>query len=1024
MRRLILFCFLIGSLQVFAQATEKYQSVLSGFYHAEELFEKEQYSAARKEFRLFVDQYQGSKNDPYYMKALYYEGLSALRLYNNDAVDLLQKFNKDYPESVYKSAIMLEIGRYYYQKKDYKKSVEWLAQLSSHDVEPEDKQEYYFKLGYSYYEEQQFPEAKNAFYEIKDSTSQYGTPALYYYSHLSYKDGSYTIALQGFQKLLPDPRFRTVVPYYITQIHYLQGNYQEVTNFAPQFVDSLKPADQIELNHLIGDSYYKLGKYDESVPYLEAYNLKAATTRDDDYALGYAYFRSGAYDKSIKYFDKVSRIKDTLGQISLYHAAEAYLKLDQPAYARKAFGAAAEINKDLMIQEDALYNYAVLSYKIDLNPYDEAVTALEEYLQRYPDSPRKNVVYQYLVNVYASTRNYEKALESLDKLDNKDIKLKTAYQIIAFNRGVELYQNGQYSKAIDAFALVKKYPVSQEVSAKAVFWTADTEFMQKDFRKSIDDYSVFTTMSQSGATGLKDDAYYNMGYACLESKDLEGMKQSFTNFLQQPDLTKKKKADAEMRLGDVYYLKNDNAAAIQHYEAAFALKSGAEDQALYYLSRLYGLSGNRDKKIAALTDIINNYPKSQYVQSSIYAAGESFFQAKNLDKAQRYFEQLVKDYPNSLLVKDALHYIGDINFQKGNFSQAEAYYKRVLSDYGGNDRETCRREVEALADIYTAQKNLEKVEALATQYPCADSIRFQVEDKFYTQAIKPYEDSNFVQSLEEFNRYLAKYPEGKYTTEIMAYKADALYRLKREEEAVAIYKVLLEKPDNDFTEVAAQRTSKFLYNSKKYEEALPVYSRLEKVARDPENIYSANLGLMRCHFIVENYSNVVEYAQKVLQTAKINNTVKLEGEFALGISLARTDRYAESLAHLEYVIKNTTTEFASEARFTIAESYYKQNDNPKAEEQIRLLLKMKPSYNFWIAKALILQTRILVAKNDLFQAEQTINSVIENYKVTDDGILNEAGELYDEIMQLKNEPKTIEERGETEIDLNPGEGQK
>jgi hypothetical protein len=73
-----------------------------------------------------------------------------------------------------------------------------------------------------------------------------------------------------------------------------------------------------------------------------------------------------------------------------------------------------------------------------------------------------------------------------------------------------------------------------------------------------------------------------------------------------------------------------------------------------------------------------------------------------------------------------------------------------------------------------------------------------------------------------------------------------------------------------------------------------------------------------------------------------------------------------------------------------------------------------------VAKGLILQSRILIIQNDLFQAEQTLKSVIDHYPDEEDGILSEANELYDELMQLKNKPKAVEQPGETIIEVNEG----
>jgi hypothetical protein len=80
---------------------------------------------------------------------------------------------------------------------------------------------------------------------------------------------------------------------------------------------------------------------------------------------------------------------------------------------------------------------------------------------------------------------------------------------------------------------------------------------------------------------------------------------------------------------------------------------------------------------------------------------------------------------------------------------------------------------------------------------------------------------------------------------------------------------------------------------------------------------------------------------------------------------------------------------------------------------------MKPSYDFWIAKGLILKSKILVEEADLVQAEQNLNAVIEHYPITDDGILQEAEELMVTIERLKNTtPESTEGENETKIEID------
>ncbi len=1027
MNRLLVILSILVTFSAVAQTSEKYNSEYATFFRGEELFEKEQYGAARKEFRSFIDQFQ-QKNDPMYLKALYYEGVSALELFNNDGVTLLEDFNKNYPESIYKTRIYYKLGRYYYQKKDYKEAIAWFSKLRAFDVDPEDKDEFFFKLGYANFQESNFPAARTAFYEVKDGTSQYSAPSLYYYSHIAYMEQSYQTALEGFEKLLSDKRFKEVVPYYITQIYYLQGRYADVTKFAPALVDSVKTSSVSSMNHLIGDAFYRVGKYDEAVLYLELYNKKENTTREEDYQLGYAYYRSSNFDNAIKLFDRVSQVKDTLGQIAFYHIGECYLKKGNNAYARTAFEQAAVMDGvDPKIQEDALYNYAILSYKLDINPYDEAVEALELYLKKYPNSDRKSEVYQYLVNVYTSTNNYEAALKSLDKLANKDIRLKTAYQIVAFNHGVELFQKADYTKAIDAFALVEKFPVDAEISAKAKFWTADAYYHLDNYQKAIQEYKSFISSPGNYASNLRGEAYYSLGYAYLNTAKKDNpenplLVSAFDNFLQSNPKDKIKKADAYMRLADYYYITKRNELAIKNYKSAYELKSGNEDQALFYMALTYGLSEKgTDEKIRNMQDIVNNYPRSQYMMPSIYEIGISYRFKEQDDKALPYFQQLIKDYPTANLVPQAELNVADIYFKKKEYAKSEALYKKVIAEHE-TERIICSSVVDGLTNIYKARKELDKIDELKI-YPCYQGD--DLEDTYYESAIEPYMDSSFREAIPDLEKYLQKYPGGKYEVEISAYLANAYYRTGNEAKALEMYRTVLEKPNTEFTELAAIRVSRNLYNNGDYEGALVYYNKLEQVTSRPATIYNTQIGLMRCHFLLENWANAADYAKKVLAGAPSgtpastpNSGIKLEAEYVKGVSLYHEENYTEAKPSLEWVVKNTTTELAPESKFYIAEMYYKQKDNVKAENEIRALLKMKPAYDYWTAKALILQSKVLIAKNDLFQAEHTLSSVIDNYTEPDDGILLEANQLWDELMQLKTVPKTVEEKQKTEIEIN------
>lgn len=1020
MRKLLWAFILISSQLSWGQSTDKYNSVYAGFYRAEELFLKEQYAAARKEFHDFTRSFK-DVNDPLYIKARYYEGLSALELFQNDAIDLLETFNQNYPESIYKNAIFFRIGKYYYQKKDYEKVIEWFNKLETADVDKEDQDEFRFKLGYSYYDQGKLIEARSAFHEVKDGTSQYANPSLYYYSHIAYVFGSYQTALEGFEKLKADEKFAPIVPYYLAQIYYLQGRYSEVPQLATQLTDDGKITNQTDINLLIGDSYYKLGKYEEAVPFLEKYDAKAQTTRENDYALGNAYFKSRNYEKAIKVLDRTTRIQDTMAQFAYYQIGQSYLGTNQPIPARAAFEQAAKMDFRPDIREDALYQFAVLSYKLDLNPYDEAVIALERYLQEYPNSSRKEDVYQYLVNVYTTTNNYGKALESLDRLPNKSVQLKKAYQVIAYNAGVEMYQKANYTEAIRLFDLVEKYPLDAVVSGKAKFWAADAYFQNKQYSKAKTGYREFLSSSSAANKDLRADAYYNIGYVDLILKDTSDAIEQFKLYTQQTGLYNKTKlADAYMRIGDGYYSMRVNEPASAAYVNALNLKAGYEDQALFYLGRTYGFMARNDDKIRVLKDLIEDYPKSKYIQLGIEELANTYKSKGSFTEALKYYNQIISDYPQSNSVKYAMVEIADIYYKKGEYLKAEADYKKILNTYS-SVREICEAAGQNLANVYAALKQPEKIDLIIANYPCAKIGTSEQEDLFYELAYNSYKDSNYTEAIGGITKYLDKYPTGKYANELKVFLANSYEQTGDMVEAIKWYRASLEGPNTAYTEFSALKVSKYLYNDGKYEEALPYYKRLETISSDPAVIYNAQLGIMRSSFLLENMAEAVNYAEKILKSAQLNPKVRMEAEYAKAMGSYQLADYDKAKPSLEWIVKNNTTIMGAEAKYTLAEMYFKQNNFTQSEKEITGLLKMKPSYDYYVAKALILQTRIFMEKEDYVQAEQKLKSVIDNYPFNDDGILEEANVLWDELMITKNQPKEVDPGKQPIIEVDGGQ---
>ena len=279
-------------------------------------------------------------------------------------------------------------------------------------------------------------------------------------------------------------------------------------------------------------------------------------------------------------------------------------------------------------------------------------------------------------------------------------------------------------------------------------------------------------------------------------------------------------------------------------------------------------------------------------------------------------------------------------------------------------------------------------------------------------------DSNYAEAAPNFEIYLSKFPNGRFANETYFYLGNSYLKIKDSVNAMNYFEKFMETPTTAYSEFASAKLASYFYGKKEYGKASGYYKKLDELASKPTTTFQAKLGQMRCAYLNDDFANSIVNAKFVLENAAITPQIKVEAEYAIGISNYNLKSYDNAKPSLEWLVKNTTTAMGSEAKYLLADIYFKNKELALAETEIKALVKMKPSYNFWVAKGLMLQTRIHMLNDDLFQAEQTLKSVIDFYPDSNDGIQSEANDLWDELMQLKNPPATEEKEPEMKIEIN------
>ncbi|MFZ2795067.1 MAG: CDC27 family protein, partial [Prolixibacteraceae bacterium] len=433
-----------------AQETHYYTEIQKDIALGKELFHTHKYNASYRQFEKIFE-----KADPrseIASEAYYYMALSALRSEHVTGDKLLNNFIKEYADSPYSNYAKFYLGQYQFEKKRHQLAVRTLGSVERDGLSQDDQVEIGYMTGISYMMIDELDLALNEFVMIKDKKHILARPALYYYSHINYLKEDYDTALEGFRQLENDPNFNKVIPMYVSQIYYKKGQYDDVIDYIVPIINDVEESYKPELSKIIGDSYFHMRRYSDALQFLEYYHETPGTkSREDNYILGFSLYHGGEYDKAVPFLERASKGTDLMAQNSYYILADAYVKTDRKEKARIAFEAASEMDFDAAIKEDALFNYAKLTYELSYSPFNETIKAFDKYITLYPNSDRNTAAYEYLVQVYMVTKNYRDAISSIEKIKVRNPEINQAYQRVTYYRGLELFSNESYEQAISYF---------------------------------------------------------------------------------------------------------------------------------------------------------------------------------------------------------------------------------------------------------------------------------------------------------------------------------------------------------------------------------------------------------------------------------------------------------------------------------------------------------------------------------------------------------------------------------------------
>lgn len=934
-----------------------------------ELFQNRLYSSV-----LFAERQNGD-NGPAWEREGY--RLSGLIRSGIPAPDVaVEEYAARYMESPLIPRLLFECAVCHFDREEYSEAARLLSTISAGDLYKEERDEFHFRLGYCLMRSGLDKEAEAAFAKVAEGgDSPYLIPSLYYRGYICYAGRNFEKAIPLFERAMTDERYRIYSMYHILESEFLLKNYRYVTEKGHEVYELVDEAYKHKVARIISEAYYGLERPDRAKYYFELYSVNGGEmSKKDLFYSGMISYTLKNYGEATATFSQIASSSDSLGQNAAYHLGQSHIQQKNKHSALEAFKIASECSFDSEIQEDALFNYAKLSFDLsrDIRPF-------EEYLSRYATTGRWDEIHGYMATSFLINGSYEEAIEELNKIRNKSRHDISNLQKALFFRGLELAKSGSFTAAAPFFreAAESRY-YNGDLRNLATFWLAESLYRRDEFDSSL---SLLASLQKNGRFRQTPEyftSFYNMGYNYFK---MEQYDKSLEYFGRYTGFSEKMKYsyEATLRMADSYFMLRDYDSASQLYERIAVSEEYANLYPAIQGAIAYGLLSEYDKKCALLEEITKpEHSSSPLYSQALYELGRTLVQNVEDEKAEPIFKRLIEHPKDSSYYYKSLLEMGMIYANRQKYDRALGYYKQVVEKNPVSDEGAS-----AISGIEGIYQSLNKPEIFLSYLDSLglSSVKSadEKESMLFNSAEQIYLSANYTGALDALLSYLRKYPEGAKRANAYFYIADCYDKSGKAERAAEYYFKVMETGDESFSELATLNYATLSYKLQNYSDAAAAYETLEKVAKLDNNKKEALKGQVMACYMNKEYEKSLHRASEF---KKITDLSQQENELADYYSaksyLALSER-DKAIPLLKRVAEDPGSEFGSEASYLLVLDAYDAGNFTEVEQMSFKLSESGNISRYWLARIFITLGDSYMERDNTAQAKATFESILDNY---------------------------------------------
>ena len=871
--------------------------------------------------------------------------------------------------------LLYEYGKSEFYKNRFKAAVKFLGIINKKNDEIN------FLLGISEFNNKNFEQSRKYLDLVNDEI--YFNRKNFYLGVISYLNDEFDSSLEFFKKSNDDDLENKYLQYLIS-INFLLKNYEEVILFENRLNLEVENIDYCFF--FIAKSYFILEKYDKVVDILS--KLESKIDREDEisFMIAYSQYMNGDYELSKSLFKELSYSSLKYSQFSSFYLGMIFLDEKNYNLAKNYFYASYKKEDNSEYTKKSLINYAKSNY--ELGDYDLSIAVLNKYKKSYPNENFTEVD-DLLSENYFMTNNYSRIISYLNSKGNISENDKIKFQYVTYQKGVGEFNRGNFKSSIKYFDLSKKYNLDSEIYIKSSLNKSEALFIGNLYKEAVNELLGIINLNMN--VELRKKIFLQLGYSYFNLNEYLNASKYLKNYLDLKDnKLSSKDIDPILRLADSYYASKNFNSSIKYYNTALQNSDINRNYIIYQIGLCYYGLDDFTKSIEYMDKVILNSEKS-LDDDAIFRKAQIYFENSEFDKSIINYNLIIDEYKYSEYISYSFLNRATSYFNLKSYDQAEDDYLYVLKNI--SDEKIQSQAILGMQKIVSFTNNFTQLNSLITEYKNRfpdndnvlkiqfDNIRNLYFNQKYDDLIS-YVDEIFSQEEQVFNEYETNY-----------YLAESFFKTKKYENASPVYETLLDSVNSKYFSRSLNRLAQIYLNQKNYNRSLNYFKKLEKNSKNNRERIDSYIGSLTNYYYLKNYDSVHFYSSQINSFDKISFNNRNKINLLSAKSFLDSGDITKGIDKLLTTINLVNDESAAEANYLLAKVFYSQSQKNQALETLYALNENFSNYDYWVGKSYLLIADIFISMNEGFQANATLESLIDNTNID---------EIRDEALELKN----------------------